>query len=146
MLDSKGARMYQIQVPFEPRPISDQLLTAVLDSIYRFTARPNVELRRVDLRRALHIPRFSPPVTDVIVGEDGRTWLRRATGLGDTVTYTVVEPNGRVLGDVQLVRGGTVAAATSSRILVIEDQASDHPRLVGYRLVEERRRRAASPK
>jgi hypothetical protein len=136
MLDTRGTRLWRVEIPFEPRAIPEALIVAVMDSIHRFTARPEVELRKADLRLALRVPRFAPPVTDVVIGRDGRTWLRRASGLSDSTTYTVLGPGGRVLGDVRLPHRGQVATADARNLIVIEGGASDSLRLVGYWLLD----------
>ena len=85
------------------------------------------------LRNEGLIPETLTPVTELAVGQDGSTWLRREDA-GDSVLWNVLGPDGRPLGALRLPRSQTVMAASGDVMAAVELDEFDVPYVLRYRI------------
>lgn len=90
------------------------------------------------VRDSLDAPGFFPPVTEVIIGTDGRIWLAREGLIPPPPIarrYDVLDAGGRPAGMLTLERPGRIMAATSDAVWIVETDADDVPTLLRYPIV-----------
>lgn len=85
------------------------------------------------VREAVFVPAYYPPVTAVMAGNDGSTWVRRA-GPGDTATWMVFDARGRQLAYVSAPASVALHAATATHAWGVSTNANDVPIVTRFRL------------
>jgi hypothetical protein len=74
------------------------------------------------LRRGLEMPRWLPPVTKVVVGPDGSSWVRREAVPGaQEIVWELLAPTGNRMGQVALPAGLSVNAVAASTGWAIQE-------------------------
>jgi hypothetical protein len=96
--------------PFRPIPISEDWVDAeiarIIDDLGEEAAKA--------LRRGLEMPRWLPPVTKVIVGPEGSSWVRREAVPGaQDIVWDLLAPTGNRMGQVALPAGLSVNAVAA---------------------------------
>jgi hypothetical protein len=124
------------RVPYVPRQITraaaDSTLSAVAERQGRFWSG---DWRSI-LKKVLSFPNYYPPVTNAFVGRDGSIWLARE-GVGESVTWLVLDSSGKRRGSVSLPRERKILEADLDRLWVEEvndDEGGVY--VVRYRLVK----------
>lgn len=96
--------------PFRPIPISKEWVDAEMARIVRDLGEEAAEA----LRRGLEMPRWLPPVTKVVVGPDGSSWVRREAVPGaQEIVWELLAPTGNRMGQVALPAGLSVNAVAA---------------------------------
>jgi hypothetical protein len=62
---------------------------------------------------ALFLPPTLPPVTGVMIGDDGVAWIRRAVAVAGSVQWEVYEQSGELLGTLDLPSADVVLRVES---------------------------------
>jgi hypothetical protein len=96
--------------PFRPIPISKDWVDAEMARIVKDLGEEAAEA----LRRGLEMPRWLPPVTKVVVGPDGSSWVRREAVPGaQHIVWDLLAPTGNRMGQVTLPAGLSVNAVAA---------------------------------
>jgi hypothetical protein len=96
--------------PFRPIPISKDWVDAEMARIVQDLGEEAAEA----LRRGLEMPRWLPPVTKVVVGPDGSSWVRREAVPGaQHIVWDLLAPTGNRMGQVTLPAGLSVNAVAA---------------------------------
>jgi hypothetical protein len=82
----------------------------------------------------LYVPPFLPPVTSVVAGRDGTTWIRREEGAGSTVLWQVLNERGAVEASVRLPSRAFVKQASRTYLWAVAHDDLDVPYVVRYRI------------
>lgn len=124
--------------PYEPVPIDaavpDSLVSAWAVSFResRFRGAPT-EARAAEWARAsLYVPAHHPPVTTLVAGRDGTTWLRREAADPDRAEWLVLDAGGAPIGRVELPAAFDLKAAERGRAWGTETDELDVPYIVRY--------------
>lgn len=126
MSDERGTTIWTRSVPFEPVVLT----TAVVDSVMSRMQGMPAQFQTA-LREQARIPPVYPPVTDLIVGQDGSLWIELI--VRDRVRpYLVLSAEGDVLGTVNLSERSRLAAARLDRIWVVERDDLEVESVVTY--------------
>ena len=86
-------------------------------------------------RRAIFLPRFRPPVSELQMGRDGTTWLRREEGDGPDVEWNVLDEDGQLIARVALPRVLRVYAADREHVWGVVKDELDVDYVVRYRVM-----------
>jgi len=113
-----GDTVFDRAYAYEPIP----LRTAMVDSIIDSFAQSDFLRGRVTpanaerwAREGLYLPEYHPPVSAVVIAQDGRLWLR-AEELGEPmVTWRILSNDGSPAGTVELPKGFAMMFAQDSR-------------------------------
>ncbi len=96
--------------PFRPIPISKEWVDAEMARIVRDLGEEAAEA----LRRGLEMPRWLPPLTKVVVGPEGSSWVRREAVPGaQDIVWDLLAPAGNRMGQVALPAGLSVNAVAA---------------------------------
>jgi hypothetical protein len=130
--DTIGRHAYRYRpLPFSPEQIDEA--AAIAGEIFRMRGVDSLVADR-ELRGALDVPSFLPPVTRVrLVGDE--LWLRREDTYGRPWRWTVRDRHGMPIGQIALPRTATPRIFESDRIWVVEPDELDVPWVVRYRIV-----------
>ena len=91
-------------------------------------------LQRRD-RGRIHVPPRYPPVTDLVVAQDGTIWLAREDGPGPTRTWWALDPgSGDVLGSIELPRDHTIVAGRGATVVTRHEDALEVPYVTRWRI------------
>lgn len=132
--DTVYSRLYRYAVQPLGRERRDRL-TGVVKSAPVF-ARHGVNTDAV--LRAMRIPDYLPPITEVVAGRDGTLWLRREETGADTVSWMVLDANGMTIGALRLPAKLTVHQADRRNLWGVMKDESDVPQIIRYRVTPRR--------
>ena len=113
-----GDTLWSREFSYEPEPLLqsevDSLLAPRIEALRQF-ARVEGSLTEAEAEQAYRtsvtVPRFRPPVQDVQLGTDGRTWLSWAAAPGQAETWWVLDGDGRQVGRFSAPSGFDLRAA-----------------------------------
>ncbi len=108
-----GDTLFARQVPYDPVPIPQ----AVLDSLPESTPE---EYR----------PRYYPPVSAVVAGRDGTTWVAREVTSSDTRRWDVFDASGEQIGVLDAPADLEIHDATTDRVWAVVFDEFDVPYVV----------------
>jgi hypothetical protein len=123
-----GDTIYSRRIPFQPIPLSRRVADSIL-SDNATNAPPPIAA----VIRRMKLPAMFPPVTQIVAGSDGTTWLAAHT-LGATREWTLSDLAGRTAGTVSLPTGFRGFAATQHQFWGVERDNDGVPELVSYRV------------
>lgn len=110
-----GTVLRTVRVPYQSVRLPPAMLRDSLDHYTDLFARVFSTIPRSRLgelvREAVFAPRVLPPVTAIIAGLDGTTWLRRGSA-GTTATWMVFNSQGSHVASVIAPANVSIAAAT----------------------------------
>ena len=90
------------------------------------------------IRDSFYMPKYLPPVTSIVFGSDGSTWLAREGPMPPPEIarrFDVLNASGWRVGKVQLARPGKLMAATARAVWVVETDSNDVETLLRYPIV-----------
>jgi hypothetical protein len=132
----RGDTIFHVTPAVAVQPIAEDTRRAVIE---HHAANPRLQRRlpsvaavRDALESALHVPRVHPPATGVIVGIDGRTWVRGADDWQGTVRWHVLDGRGRIESVVDVDREIEIWAADHESVWAVLRDDLDVPYVVGY--------------
>ena len=138
--DAHGKQVFSVDVPYQPVAISETTIDSIVDLFAddMKTMYPTIDVAKQYVRDSLRSPKFYPPVSHIVVGTDGSTWLGRESLSPPPFVasrYDVLDAKGLPRGKVSLNRPGRILAATASSVWVVENDADDTPALYRYRII-----------
>jgi hypothetical protein len=134
VLDPNGDTLAQSAIAYTPTPIPEDERDSIAAALIR-PPQPNRPLPAEDRRaiqQQVRIPEYYPAVAGIVIGSDGRIWLRRFSATGSE--WLVLDDQCRPIG---VVRGGRtlrIHAATSTHVWASELDEFDVPRLLRLRI------------
>jgi hypothetical protein len=115
-LNASGGTLWTSRVRYAAHPVTDAMVAdsvaaraALITSIPEFGATRATAERWI--RQALYRPRNLPPVTAVVAGRDGTTWLKREAVQRGWVSWLVLGARGEQVGNVRMPAGLQVMEA-----------------------------------
>jgi hypothetical protein len=107
---------------------------AVADRIFsdygrRFAARFSITPAQAErsVRQVLALPRFQPPVSELVTGRDGTIWLRREDLRTDSVEWHMFDAQGALRGSVTLPAALKLHRAQADRLWSVVRDSQDVP-------------------
>lgn len=125
------ARIYHFEPRAVPPTFGDSLIRAGVEVIQAYRPMPDLE---ATLRRLTRIPRFQPPVTDVLLAVDGSIWLRREDLDLATVTWWILDQRGDLQGQLSLPAKQRIKYVDGDTVWAVEFDSLDVPYAVRYRI------------
>ena len=133
-ITADGDTIYGARLGYRPRRLDHRSLRQ------RFLSPYHVELARVtesELRDALWLPRYLPPVSQVRIGADGTVWLRREDDfVSPHLRWEVLDPSGAPLFWVWMPRGVQVLWVSSRAVWGVELDEWQVPQVVELEVAE----------
>jgi hypothetical protein len=137
-LGAEGDTVFHVSVPAPLIQLTDGVFAAAVNEIAsdaRLSQRiTSADGRRAALSRALYRPRFHPPVSAVVAGNDGRTWLRSPDVRVSSIRWLVLDEQGRIERIVLADRDFQILAASDDRVWGAARQEDGSVQIVQYRL------------
>ena len=131
-----------VDLGYQPVPLAPDQLSSVSASLAGTLGQISFlegRVRPENVRESLFVPAHEPPVTAVVAGHDGTTWLRHwappETKGGERVVWTVLDATGRVTAEVEVPVAVTILRAERSYLWGTETDAIGVPYVVRYRVV-----------
>lgn len=129
------------EIAYRPVPVSEELreryVARAARKITRFPSGPAEGKAREIAERALFLPDFHPPVSELVVGRDGRLWLRRERTAGHRDRWEAYTRAGRRLGAVTVQRDLRVLAANRDTLWAARTTEAGVPRVLKLSVVRE---------
>lgn len=94
----------------------------------------DIDVVRNTIRSSMSFPEYQIPVESGVAGDDGSLWLRREDDGGQAAQWMVFEPDGEILGVVELPRAMLPRWLARDSFIGVELDEMDVPWLVRYRL------------
>lgn len=129
----RGDTSFSKGIPYEPVPVS----APHLDSVVRRAFGGGTAVKEADARKVLFLPKYYPPVSRLVAGDDGTIWIAREQRLDRRVRWEVYGPDGAPLGRLEVPPGLTVYAADHTRLLGVDTDDLDVPYVVRYDVVSD---------
>ena len=130
-----GATVFQRTIHYRPirleRRQIDSMMVARLKDAGRGRFNPQDFLESA----AQQLPKFKPPVTDVVAGSDGRVWIRREE-TGGPAAWLVLDAQGNTIAQLTLPATLTLKAADATHVWATITDELDIPYVVRYRIVQ----------
>ncbi|MEX2281666.1 MAG: 6-bladed beta-propeller [Gemmatimonadota bacterium] len=130
-----GATVFQRWIRYRPIPLErrqiDSMIVATVREAGRGRFNPQAHLESA----AQQMPKFLPPVTDVVAGADGSTWIRREETRGPAA-WLVLDSKGNTIAQLTLPRTFTLKAADATHVWATITDELDIPYVVRYRIVQ----------
>lgn len=131
-----GTRRFDLDVPYEPRSAQGWL------EHYRTSREQDMLERsgRIDrdllsgIADALDRRSFYPPVTRLVAGTDGSTWVRREEIATDSVQWDVFDERGAHIGRASTSKDLRIVAASLEEVWAVEQDDLDVPFLLRMRV------------
>lgn len=134
-----GKRIYSRQFAYRPKELPKRLIQTVLaqrvptamriHGLYQ--GQRDAEKR---IREALYLPPSLPPVTAVVVGQDGSIWLRREDSSETSVQWNVFDSSGSFIATFDAPADLAVLRADHNTVWGVRHDSLQTPYLVKYRV------------
>ena len=131
--DTLFSREYAYQPVPLPGAFGDSIVKELAGRIAS-SGRVTIAQAEEATRRAIFLPRYRPPVSDLLMGRDGTMWLRREEGDGPVVEWNVLDEGGQRIADVALPRLVRVYAADRDHVWVVMKDELEVDYVVRYRV------------
>ena len=95
------------------------------------------ELRRALVGSLVYRPPFQPPISDLLVGQDGKSWLRWPDDGEERVRWEVLDGGGRPLWTFEADRALKLIAADADRVWGLKPEEGGGVRLVRFLVVSQ---------
>jgi hypothetical protein len=131
-----GRTLFDRQYPYTPQPIPraevDSVIAAAVQEFSDPTP-PVSDLARV-LRERMELPAHRPPVSRVVVGRDGTTFVGREGGSAQSLQWDILDERGERIGELSLPSQLRVLAADRDHVWGFETDEMDVATVVRYTL------------
>jgi len=132
-LDANGEVIFARSYSFSPRRLPTEVADSIVD--LRQGYRRQMGWNDRELRAALGLTAFQPPVTDLLLGVDSTIWIRRESFGEELVEYWVLDPRGDPIGRLSLPRRAKLLYADRDFVWGLEFDRLDVPYAVRYRVL-----------
>lgn len=133
-----GDTLFRRAYPYEPQGVTEQTADSIYGALSATITRLYEELpeARVEraVREAVRLPRFHPPVAEMVVGRDDTIWLRRDGGVEPVATWLVLSPTGEPVARVHADVGMRLLTADLEHVWGSVTDELDVPYLLRYRI------------
>ncbi len=122
-----GDTLFDRLYPYEPKPSPPGLAD-------RHLAELREEIQQM-FRDRVWVPENLPPISDLVVTQDGTIWLAREAEAQDSVAWWALDPDsGDHLGTIHLPAGHEIVAGQGDVLVAKRTDEFDVPYLVRYRV------------
>jgi hypothetical protein len=136
-LSARGDTIFSRRYRYPPRSVPRRLVDSLTEKWAGIAAgrlTPSRARAVQAVRAALYVPDHLPPVTAVVAGRDGTTWLRREETGDRQAVWNVLDLRGNVVAVVSVPRGLRVREAQMGMIWGTETDADELPVVSRYRV------------
>ena len=143
IFDSKGKLSRKRTLPFVPVPVSSSLRDSVLQEAAKSMTPADGSARAKSiytealrqLREKTAVPAYLPPVTQLLVGNDGSIWIRKEdNNSAGGAEWIVLDSTGERVGRMLHPKGLRLGYADLRQVLAIETDADGIPWVVRLRV------------
>ena len=141
--DALGGEIFSRAYPFQGVPIPDQAVDSAFQPRPARTRGPGSDRppptlpRSVERELRSRVPPVYPPVYEILLGSDGRTWIRLYRGDGRE-EWLILDADGDPQGRVVIPVGIRVYVATASHVWGLESDEFDVESIVRYRVLQQK--------
>jgi len=129
VVSPEGDTIFSRSLEYLPQRLTPTIIDEALQPL--FNAGRSMGFSSADIRAAVVLPEFVPPVTKAIAGADGSVWLRRTLASSDHSVWWVLDRRGRLEGQVTLPARVEILYATRRSLWARTDERNS-PTLVRY--------------
>lgn len=143
-VSTDGDTIFDVSQPIQPRPVTDELIGRLIDQEYQSNESLLDGMTREEFaaayREALDrdLVAINPPATEVIVGIDGTTWVRREDDFESPWRWQVFSEWGHLEGVVLVPRNVRLFVVSSESAWGVFQGEFDVPHVAKYRVVPRR--------
>jgi hypothetical protein len=136
-LNARGDTVYSRQFRYVPVAVPSGWRGQWTGDMAARIAKPGSGLQPRDVAaamdRALYVPGFMPPITDVVAGRDGSVWIRREQP-GATATWHVLDARGLIEANVRMPGDLQLAEARRTNVWGVTYDSLEVPYVHRYRV------------
>ncbi|MEX2281667.1 MAG: 6-bladed beta-propeller, partial [Gemmatimonadota bacterium] len=130
-----GATVFQRWIRYRPMPLERSQVDSMIVARVREAGRGRFNPQPIPDSATRQVPKFLPPVTAVVAGADGTTWIRREE-TGGPAAWLVLDSKGNPIAQLTLPRTFTLKAADATHVWATITDELDIPYVVRYRVVQ----------
>lgn len=133
-LNARGDTVFSRTYRYTPQALSREVRNRFEEAA---KARPVLRRAGVDpeaVVRALALPNFLPPITEVVAGRDGTVWLKREAFEREQVDWMVLDARGEVIATLRLPAKLQVHQADRRNVWGVLPDEMDVPQVIRYRV------------
>jgi hypothetical protein len=131
----RGDTLMRREVSYTVMAVSPEASTRVFAELgERYARRFSLPAARAerDVREVLTLPRFRPPVSELVLGRDATIWLRREDLPSDSVDWQVFTESGATLGRLRMPGSFKLHRAQADRLWGVVRDSMDVPFIQVY--------------
>jgi len=125
VVSSTGAQVYSTDLGLLGSAVTARMWDSVVSrrvQMYTNDLWSTEAKAREGLKQALVRPRYSPVISNAVLGQDGTVWLRLTTETNGRATWRVLSPAGAMLGSVTLPAETRILDVTTTKAVgVVKD-------------------------
>jgi hypothetical protein len=146
IFDAKGNLVATRRPPYTPVVIGagvrDSVTRAAVSSALPKTPPADMAADLLEqVRRQMVVPSHEPPITHLLMGNDGSIWIRREDRRPAGAEWLVLDAKGEKVGSVVVPHGLRVGYADLTQVLAVEADADDISWVIRFRVTAPTRRR-----
>jgi hypothetical protein len=147
IFNANGSLIATRRPPYTPVVIQARLRDSVARALVgsalpKDTAPPGAIADLLEqVRRQMVVPRHEPPITHLLMGNDGSIWIRREDRRAAGAEWLVLDAKGEEVGHVIVPVGLRLGYADLTQVLAVETDADDIPWVIRFRVSAPSRRR-----
>ncbi len=140
-LAPSGREEWSRSFRYTPQPVTDAMARDTIAAITKWFVSyplfgqqvPHGQIERA-VRKAIRMPSFVAPVSAVVAGRDGTTWIRREAIGEQHPAWMVLDEQGAWIAQLRMPAGLRVYQADRDHVWGVEVDELDAPRVVRYRV------------
>jgi len=130
-----GEAMFRKEFTYTPLPTTnDHYPRAMAPFVQDLSRFMDASTAARTLRNAITLPPYQAPITYLVAGSDGTTWLRRENLEPGNAVWWVLDERGAQIATLDLPTGATIMRANREMAWVTELDDLDIPYVIRYRI------------
>ncbi|MCC6316262.1 MAG: hypothetical protein IT361_01130 [Gemmatimonadaceae bacterium] len=127
-----GDTLWSKSYGYEPRALEKGIRDSVFRSYESRLLRSGATPQQI--RDAIFLPAYRPPISAAFAGADGSLWLARETGAA-TIEYWVLDAAGHHVATARSPAKVSIRAVSGNYVWAVETDNDDVQRVARYRIV-----------
>lgn len=131
-LSAAGDTVFDRSVAYRPRRVPEDFFDDRIQNMLESNSVVDRTAHACAVRDFLETRRYFPPVTRLLAGGDGTTWLGQADDGSGEAEWLVLDRSGETIGSIRLPVASRVVAAREAECWIVETDELGIPYVVKY--------------
>ncbi len=135
-LSAAGDTVFDRSVAYRPRSVPEDFFDDRIQNMLTSNSVVDRAAHAGAVREFFETRRYFPPVTRLLAGGDGTTWLGQADDGSGEAEWLVLDRSGATIGRVRLPAASRVVSATETECWIVETDEMDISYVVKYEILK----------